>query len=388
MRLHDPYKKNSTVTTQVTCAIIFWLFSLSWLYWFQADTLAVAQHVWSGGVTTYNRTFGTLLITLVLQLLQLLVVMVTHLRRRTHALTYFPSMLLLAMVCSFGTQLSVQGMLYWLWLAPLLLLVWGCIVWLARQMLPFDNDNQPVVFFSRRIWVNMLLMVVMIMGVAAFGNTNAVFHYRAHAEVALSKGDYDEALCVGSRSLETDVSLTMLRAYALARKGQLGERLFEYPVAGRGADLLPFAESRAKLMLLPKDSIFALCGARPVGFTSASRYLSQLQRDSLGTKAAADYLLCGMLVDKKIDDFARTLLIYYEVNDRLPRHYREALTLYVHLRSHPVTVYRNAVLEADWADFLKLEKTYKMKAERKGKVFERYRGSYWYYFFFAAPLSF
>lgn len=384
MRLHDPYKKNSAVTTKVTCAIIFWLFSLSWLFWFQSDVLAVAQHVLSGGMTSYNRVAGAVLITFVLQMLQLLVFMAIRLQRRTHALTYFPSMMLLALLTDISPNISREtvGLSYWLWLAPLLLLLWAVVVWFARQLLPFGQDNLPSGFFSRRVWINMLLMVLMMVGVAGLGNTDAVFHYRAHAEVALNKGLYDEALKTGQQSLETDRNLTMLRAYALARKGQLAERLFEYPIAGRGADLLPLPDSRSRLLLLPKDSLFMLCGARPVAITTSSRYLTLLQQDSLATKAAIDYQLCGLLIDRKIDAFARTLLLCYKIDDHLPRHYREALTLYCHLRSHPVVVYHNAVMEADWKDFQKLEKAYPLKSERKGMVFERYRGSYWYYYFY------
>ena len=37
MQFYDPHKKNSTITTQVMCAIVFWLFSLAWLFWFQND---------------------------------------------------------------------------------------------------------------------------------------------------------------------------------------------------------------------------------------------------------------------------------------------------------------------------------------------------------------
>ena len=49
------------------CAIVFLTFSFVWLYCFQADVLAAAQHVLSKGLTSYKPLVGALLITLVLQ---------------------------------------------------------------------------------------------------------------------------------------------------------------------------------------------------------------------------------------------------------------------------------------------------------------------------------
>ena len=66
--------------------------------------------------------------------------------------------------------------------------------------------------------------------------------------------------------------------------------------------------------------------------------------------------------------------------DRLPRHYREAMTLYTHLRSKPVMVYHNSVMEEDWKNLQELEAEYPDLTERKGRVEEHYRGTYWYYY--------
>ena len=52
------------------CAVLFCGFSFVYLLFYQADMLAVAQHILSGGVTTYNGLIGAIIITLVLMLLQ------------------------------------------------------------------------------------------------------------------------------------------------------------------------------------------------------------------------------------------------------------------------------------------------------------------------------
>ena len=84
-------KRSSTAKMQIACAIIFITFTYVYLAFYQADVLAVAQHVFSGGLTNYSYTLAPLLITLVLYLLQVGVYAVTRVKRRFHGLTYFPS---------------------------------------------------------------------------------------------------------------------------------------------------------------------------------------------------------------------------------------------------------------------------------------------------------
>ena len=330
MRYHDPHKKNGTITIRVMCAFIFVLFCFVWLYEFQGDVIAYGQHVLSRGQTHYDRTVGAVIITAVLQLLQLGVYAVTRLARRTHALTYLPSMLALALLSDVGPQMTIQSVTggAW-WLLGIVLLLWGGAVWLARHVLPFENDSkEPTGLFSQRAWINLLIMTAMMVGVALFGNSNAVFHFRAHAEAALQRGDLDEVLLTGRRSHETDESLTMLRINALARKGELGERLFEYPVAGRSTDMLPLKDSRSRLLIMQRDSLLKYLGGRPLYNMDADHYLRALEHDSLATGLVADYRLCGYLIDRDLEAFVQALPTHYPDSTQLPRYYREALELY------------------------------------------------------------
>jgi len=376
-------KANSgTITVSVVCAVCFILFSFIWLYEFQADVIAVAQHVLSDGLTHYDRTWGAVIVTMVLYALQLLVTMVTKLRRRSHALNYFPSMLLLAIMSDISSTVDRHSSwLVWLWLAPLLLVIWGGCCWLSRQVLPFENEKKQYVgLFSQRMWINLVQMAAMMLGVAWIGNTNAVFHYSAHAELALMAGDTDEALRVGEESLETDERLTMLRVYALSRQGQLADHLFDYPVVGSSETLLPM---HVKPQILPADSIWKHLGARPATPMKAEQFYQILERDSLATAAVADYRLCGCLIDRRLDDFVRLLPQYYEVADSLPlpRHYQEALVLYRHQTACPRIVYHNPVIDEDWANMQQLRAEYTLDTERKFHLFDSYQCSYWYYFF-------
>jgi len=380
MNYNRPYKNNSTMGIRLMCAIVFVIFSFGWLYFFQQDLLAMAQHVLSGGVTHYNRLVGALLITLVLFILQMVVYGVTQLKRRAYALTYGPSMLLLGIITdvSQGDGGGLTRETSW-WLILLLAVVWGVLVLLARVLQEVEEKDE-VTLFSRSMLYNMVVMTLLMMCVAWISNTNAVFHYRMKAEQCLLDGDAAGALQAGRRSLEGDEHLLMLRMYALAREGQLGEHLFEFPVTGNSSQMLP-TDSLSQMMMYPVDSLYKFIGARPVGRMSPVRYLQLVERrDTVVNKTVGDYLLCASLIDRQLDRFVAMLGRYYAIDDHLPKHYREALTLYTHLRSHPLVVYHNSVMDEDYANLTELERQYADETERKGKVEEQYRGTYWYYY--------
>ena len=381
MNFNHPSKGGSTIVTRTMCAIVFLAFSFIWLYSFQADVLAVAQHVLSNGVTHYNRLIGAILITVILFLLQLGVYSMTRLSKRTHALTYLPSMLVLAIISDINSDIDRHFSFGAWWIAiPLVLIVWTGLISMARAYQRYEQDDY-VGLFSRRQWINMLTMALMMLCVALISNTNAVFHFRSHAETSLLNRDWDEALRYGHESHESDASLTALRAYALSRKGELGERLFEYPVKGTGSDLMLLG-NEARLLLYPADSLYRHLGALPRHGMTSTHYLYNLQAARQATPAVADYVLCMYLTDRNLDAFVQQLPRYYQVADSLPlpRHYREALVLYNHLHSHPAIVYHDAVTNEDYENLQQLEAQFADAAERSNAVRDKYEGSYWYYY--------
>lgn len=382
MNYPKPDKDSSTIIIRVMCATIFVLFSWGWLYLFQADALAMTQHVLSDGLTHYNRLVGAIIITAVLMVLQYIINGFIKLNKRFHALSYMPSMLLLGMLTEIsqtidkGISLSRS-----IWLVLFFLVIWIALIFLVRQ---YENVEKEfhVPFFSRSMWINMLIMTAMIICVARIGYTNAVFQFRMKVEGYLMSGDYHQAREVGQKSLESDANLMMLRMYALARCNELGEHLFEYPIAGNSSQILP-TNGKTKVLLCPTDSIYKFMGARPAVSMEPERYLAMLQRrDSVNNLAIADYLLCGYLIDKQLDRFAQTISSYYPLNANLPKHYREALTLYTHSRSNPLVVYRVPEVEEDYANYQELKRQYQEPMERKTRVSEEYRGTYWYYYEF------
>ena len=362
------------------CAIVFVVFSFCWLYIFQADILMMAQHVLSSGMTHYQPFIGAVLITLVLGAIQFLVYALVPLTMRSHALTYLPSMLLLGMISAVIPKGADGIEMGFSWYVPILvLIVWWVLTRVGRLAQEVEYDK-VIALFSQPMWINVLIISLLIMLVAWMGNSNAVTHYRMKVERALLEGDIDGALKVGRKSLESDADLTMLRMYALARKGTLGENLFNYPVTANSSQMLP-TDSLSVMMMYPVDSLYKFLGARPAARMEPMRYLQLIERrDSVVNPAVADYLLCGYLIDRQLDKFASEIGRYYAINDSLPRHYREALTLYTHTKTRPVVVYHQTVMDVDYNNLVALERKYPLASERKGKVEEQYRDTYWYYY--------
>ncbi len=99
-------------------------------------------------------------------------------------------------------------------------------------------------------------------------------------------------------------------------------------------------------------------------------------------KAACDYLLTACLLDKNLNQFALIVRKLYADIRSLPKHYREALILYTHLRSNPVIIYKDDVLDADFKDFQELDKKFSDKNMQRNAVRQVYGNTYWYYYFF------
>lgn len=376
------YPANNGTLLQTACAIVFLLFVFVYLYFFQADLLSMLQHVLSGGATHYDRTVGTVVITAVLYLVHLGAKRLGGLDRVCHALSYFPSLLLLAALTDVEVDFSVNPLRgLWLWLAPLLLAVYVFLSLAVKynwiETLP-PSYSAPISV----LWKNLLLMACMFIAVCLCGNNDSVLHYRLRVERLLGSGAYSKALMVGDKSDETDASLTMLRAYALSRSGQLGERLFEFPLTGGSYALLPDGKG-VRCLLYPEDRIVRALSIRKKGDMTPMEYLLYIERNGLGRKPVTDYILCGYLLDRNIDAFVNAIRRKYSLTSpSLPKHYKEALTLYTHLRSNPVLVYHNEVMDADYADFQNLEHKYTDARERESYVRDMYGDTYWFYYFY------
>ncbi|MCD8291247.1 MAG: DUF6057 family protein, partial [Prevotella sp.] len=372
---------NSTLVTSL-CAIVFIAYTFIYIYFTQSDVLAMMQHVLSGGLTHYDKLVGAIIITIVLYALQIGISKLTRFCGKFYALTFFPSLLLLSVLTTVNPEFEhVPFSPVWVWLAPILIIIYVIIIIVFWKNKISSSASLTRGTMIGEIWINLLVLSVMFVLVSAFGTTNKIFRYRMQMEVLLKKSQWTEALEVAQTYPHTDASLTMLRAYALSRTGQLGERFFEYPVAVGSNSLLPY-KTEVRSMMISDSEITKPLSIRKKGKdVGAMDYLKYISDNGIAMKPVTDYLLCGYLLDRDLDSFVKLLKKKYNiVSTTLPKHYKEALTLYNHLRSHPVIVYSDEVMETDYSDFKKIEHQFENQTERMSYLKDYYGKTYWFYY--------
>ena len=216
--------------------------------------------------------------------------------------------------------------------------------------------------------------------ICSAGNNDKCLHARIHAEQCLVDADYDGALEALRRYDAGDRNISMLAAYALSKKGELAERLFYYPVTDVDG-LLPNGND-VKLELYPEYKLYKYLGGRYKQQMNARRYINFQRRTNHVNKPMADYVLCAHLFDRNLDAFVADLKKYYVLNDSvaLPRHYREALTLYMHTHTTPAIIYKDNVATTDYEDYQAMERKFANERERKNALRRMYGNTYWYYY--------
>ena len=143
--------------------------------------------------------------------------------------------------------------------------------------------------------------------------------------------------------------------------------------------------NQEKQTLPEGSSLFDKENQRRIDFNRSITEKNELFSDfALRTrrKAACDYLLTACLLDKNLNQFALIVRKLYADIRSLPKHYCEALILYTHLRSNPVIIYKDDVLDADFKDFQELDKKFSDKNMQRNAVRQIYGNTYWYYYFF------
>ncbi len=385
MNYNNPTYKKTVYGVHITCTLLFLFFWFCYLYFVQDNLLATAQHVFSGGKTTYSRLWGALIISGLLWILQIGVNRLLSLKSLSYAFSFFPSCLVLAVLTDVNPSVFAHFSLgVWSWLFPLLLLLYFFAASFLKYLREPQDFKGPGIFFSVLL-PNLVITVCFCFFVGATGNTNDTLHYTYRVENALAQNDMEKALEIGSKSDATSPALNALRAYALSCKGELGSKLFTYPQPYGSRGLLLMLGDTLGLMFRPQE-VFHYLGVRPANpAESPAQFLSKAIVNPHAKPAMRDYYLCMLLLDKKLDQFAREIPRYYKLDVSLPLHYKEALVLYSRIAAHPLYVFHDNVEDAAYEDMAKLEKQYRYFAVRRNYVRREFGKTYWYYYRYASP---
>lgn len=371
------------------------LFSFCYLFFLQGEILAEAQFVYSEGVTSYNILIGAIVITVILQIVQWLVCLVSHLPSRWHALSYLPSMLLLAILTDVNREAIAHFSFgAWLWVAPCVLFAYFLLVIAIRKL---DNDVSIYrLDIKSQLYPNFIVLFFMMLGVGAIPQSTDVYHYELKAERLILAKDYEGAAAVGKKSLRSSARLTQLRMYALSKQGLLPECLFDYPQHYGSQGLLDIADTSSLERFTSQDICFhmgAFCGK---SIHTSDRYYRLMLGDTISNRHTVDYFLCSLLLDKKLSEFLRQLPRYYNLSDSipgaydsLPRAYREAL---LQIGKKPYALQGKIVVGADtlailsnvemvhrFCEYNERKASLKDETERVNKIHREFGDTYWWY---------
>lgn len=376
-------RQNLSKKIRMTLTLIFSAFTFCYIYILQPDLLSYLQHLFSHGLTTYSRLSGALIILFITLAIHSSVAAATKLPGHVYALTYIPSAVFLLVLTDLIAEYSLSKLIAYLVVLLLVLLYY--IKSTSTKYRRDNNVNSGAAFIS-----NVVILSIIMSLIGLQGNGNDVLHYELKIERLLNEKKYDEAINVGRKSLVTSEKLTYLRAFALSNKNELGEKIFEYPVAYTDNPLLPCRKDSTGMIFHP-DNIYRYLGAFPEHTFTPYQFLHLLssQTELLNTHPQIkDYLLITLLFQKKLDMFAAEIKRFYDFPDSslvLPKHYREAMVLYSRMRTKPVVSIKDNITETNYDEFNALRESHKNVIVGTNAVRRQYGDTYWWYFYYVKP---
>lgn len=385
MNYNNPQHLRTAQWIYFLVSILFCTFCFFFLWKVQGGMLGMAQHILSGGMTVYYPLVGALVLTFVLLLLQLILNKITRLHAEWYAVSFFPSFLLLTLLTSLDANLYTEsGWGNWSWLGPLGLCIYVAFVFICKNF-RLMSSHRGYGWELRLLIPNLVILLAGIFLTCLFSYTKKELHDQTEIEYAISNGDFKKALTVGKKNSTATRTTTALRAFALAREGELGEKMFNYPQY-YGAEGLWLNRSDSVRMLYKPDSIYYYLGAYPSARTqTALMFLQYLdQSESQRKPMAKDYLLAALLLEKKLPEFVQELAKQHAITDSIkyPRYYQEALILYRH-RFNPELPYENVVQETNYEDYQSIIRKGKTKKESQFRAGKDFGMTYWWYYDFA-----
>lgn len=423
--------KDSTAAIRVACAIVFLIFVFCYVYFFQTDLLAYAQHVWSGGQTHWNAEIGATLFTVVLFIIYIGVDSLFRLPKRCSALSFFPSLMMLGAITSVNPRSDVAGMSVgvWTWVCCGLLVLYFFVARILSSYRPYETPLANNSLFSSVSWMNLGILSLLMLFTLFIGNSNRALHLQLKMERYIDQRQYSKVTSMKISKHDLTPSMIMLYAFALSKNGELAESFFEWPITGSSQLLLPNKDRGIQFSFCNYDNLWKHLGAVPRSeISDVKEFFKTLQRQKLAKVSIDDYLLISYLMDRNLDGFVKEIVHYYdfrteeerlaaaqdiekrrkklakvigekEASDSirdvqvtpsgfivkplkyLPKHFREALVLYTHTRINRIVTYHDNVLDADYMDFLKVDRAkYSSAREHDNALSDAYSGTYWYYY--------
>ncbi|MBR6629029.1 MAG: hypothetical protein IKL03_03590 [Bacteroidaceae bacterium] len=360
----------------VLCAVLFAIFSFIYIYVFQGELLALMQDHLSGGVTQSNTFLTAFLLTLLLGGLQWLINRNSKLHGRWEALSYIPSCILLALVTDVNDGTMLYSASKWLWSIPISILLYIGVVWLNRMMTGVRKRD-----FFGLLWPNLLAFTLLFVFTAQVSNHAPAPHMELAAWHYIHDSKYDKVLEVGSKSDDYNPELTALRNLALAKTGQLGERLFHYPQP-YGADGLVYNRHNKQSNAYGAAEFYRhLSGNIPYGGENGRAYTYRMAMKN-DSAVYRDLYLAALLLDKDLEAFVKETGELTKADTLCPTHYQEAWILYNEQHpDSPVAFIADSAMVSRFAAYRELQSEYDDNAVVAENLCRRKFGkTFWCYY--------
>lgn len=362
------------------CAILFAVFSFLFVAKSQSVLLELLYDKVATGKLQYNAYVVGGVISVALTIFALWLNKFTGFKREWTAFSFMPSAMVLAFITDIDSSLYTGEYDYLKWIIVLAIGVfaYAAFSFVLRRIL-FAKIKNVAMSANRIIWRNLVLFVILFSLVGFLSNGEENFKREALVASYYKKGDSDNALKVGYLSNVASHSLTVQRAYILAKGGMLGERLFEYPQYYGADGLIPAKEQVSPLV---PDSVYALLGASPLQGEEALDVFKRALKNDNVSPAAKDYYLSALLLDRKIVEFTDNVKTLYPDTEtaNLPKHYQEALVLYSSINGDSVQA--SAAMQEQFNAFKALEAEHEDIFVRGNYLRRHFGRTYWWYFLY------
>lgn len=379
------FTRRAVLLLRVTSAVFFVLFSLFYLIRYQSGIIALEQHYFSGGQTSYNAYFGAVSITLVLFLLGLGIQRLISFPIRILCTAWFPSFFLLGIVSCLHIQegeLCLSAVHFgWIFVFAVCMAMFFLFAYFRPDL---ASENKPL---STYIYPNAFFLSLFASLTCCIGNDDPLTHFELQASQYARQQKFDKALSVGKRSTLTSPYLTAVRCYAMAQQDCLGDRLFSYTLPSGSHSLLPEIGDTNRVCNVALD-IYRYLGAVPRDQYSrnhVTEFLQQVaQLDSIPRPQVQQFQLCAYLLDKDLIHFDSLSAQLYDTLSILPRHYMEAKALNDLLEDKVDSVRMQDSIQVELQKFLSIcrENSGSPDFIIANKCREHYAKTYWFYFFY------
>lgn len=362
------------------CTACFAIFSFTFIAIYKSPLIEMVYNSVATGKLQYNGYVLSGVVTAILVGLALWLNRFAKFQREWTAMAFLPSALLLAFLTDIERTIFVGNgsLVEWAWIFVIGIAFYLFLSFLLARIL-FKKIKNPTMVANRIVWRNLVLLTLTFLSIGYLSGGDKNFMREAVQYKYYCKGDADAALAVGAHSPLASQQITAQRAFLLSLKGELGERLFEYPQYYGVDGLLPTV---VRTMPVVPDSIYSHIGLSRAAGESVTDFLARAVGGDSVSIVAQEYYLSSLLLERRIVDFADKVYEFYNVSDELPKHYKEALVLY----SYIVPEYSLAFNADDMSASLKsMIETVKHKG--RASVFSaqlqaEYGNTYWWYFLY------